>query len=140
MLVFGKCQCSYQYLLGKALCVLQAVCEGLDEEVAAGLTQSIVVLTFLAGLGQQSQPDLGHRVTTGLLPKHMQRRKGKHRDKLFVKYSQECFTTASPNEPLVKLVHYAHRCLYLLILEVNRSASFSSERAYSLSISPRRRR
>lgn len=51
LFVFGGCQCSYQYLLGKALCVLQAVCEGLDEEGAAALTQSIVVPTFLAGLG-----------------------------------------------------------------------------------------
>lgn len=48
------------YLLGKTLCVIQAVCEGLDEEIVAALTQSIVVLTFLASLGQQSQPDLGH--------------------------------------------------------------------------------
>lgn len=67
MKVFGGCQ----YLLGKTLCVLQAVCERLDKDIAAALTQSIVVLTFLAGLGQQSQPDLGHRVTTGLLPEHM---------------------------------------------------------------------
>lgn len=63
--------CLYQYLLGKALCVLQTVCEGLDEEVAATLTQPIMVPTFLAGLAQQSQPDLRHRVTAGLLPENM---------------------------------------------------------------------
>lgn len=53
-------QCYCRYLLGKTLCVLQAVCEGLDEKMTALLTQSIVVPTFLAGLGQQSEPDLGH--------------------------------------------------------------------------------
>lgn len=47
--VFGLGAASH-YLLGKALCVLQTVCEGLDEEVAADFTQSIMVPTFLAGL------------------------------------------------------------------------------------------
>lgn len=62
------CQCFYQYLLGKALCVLQAVREGLEEEVAAVLAHCAVAFTFLAGLGKQSQPHLGHGVTAGLLP------------------------------------------------------------------------
>lgn len=36
--------------------------------------------------------------------------------------------------------HFKLNSSYLLVLEANRSASFSRERAYSLSISPRRRR
>lgn len=44
------------------------MCERLDEDIAAALTQSAVVLTFLAGLREEGHPDLGHRVTTGLLP------------------------------------------------------------------------
>ncbi|TNN82823.1 hypothetical protein EYF80_006780 [Liparis tanakae] len=60
-------QSSGQYLLCEALCVLQAVCEGLDEDVAAALTQTTVLPAFLAGLGQHSQPDLGHRVVRQVL-------------------------------------------------------------------------
>lgn len=81
------CQYLYHYLLGKALCVLQTICEGLDEEVAAAFTQSIVIPTFLASLSQQSHPDLCHRVTAGLLPEHMYRRKRRHRDKQFIRYN-----------------------------------------------------
>lgn len=54
------------------------MCEGLDEKVAAALTQSIVVLAILASLGQEGHPDLSHRVTTGLLPVN---RKDRHGDK-----------------------------------------------------------
>lgn len=59
------------YLLCKALRVLHTVCERLGEEVAAAFTQSIMVPAFLAGLGQQSEPHLGHGVTAGLLPERV---------------------------------------------------------------------
>lgn len=59
------------YLLGQALRVLQAVREGLDQEVAAALTQSAVVLALLAGVGEESQPHLRHRVAAGLLSEHV---------------------------------------------------------------------
>lgn len=108
------------YLLGQALCVLQAVCEGLDQEVAAALTQSAVVLALLAGVGEESQPHLRHRVAAGLLSEHVragvQVRQGK----------AEC--------------RFVLGFFYLLSLEVNLSASLSSDRAYSLSSSPRLRR
>lgn len=64
------------YLLGQALRVLQAVREGLDQEVAAALTQSAVVLALLAGVGEESQPHLRHRVAAGLLSEHVRERGG----------------------------------------------------------------
>lgn len=56
------------YLLGQALRVLQAVRERLDQEVAAALAQSTVVSALLAGVREESQPHLRHRVAAGLLP------------------------------------------------------------------------
>lgn len=58
------------YLFSEALSVLQTVYDGLDQKVAAAFAQSVVVLTFLTGLGQQSHPNFGHRVSTGILPEH----------------------------------------------------------------------
>lgn len=60
----------HRYLLCESLCVLQTLCERLNKNVAAALTQAIVVATFLTGLGQQSHPNLGYCVTAGLLPDH----------------------------------------------------------------------
>lgn len=57
-----------EYLLCEPLCVLQALCEGLNENVAAALAQAIVVSTLLTSLGQQSHPNLGYCVAAGLLP------------------------------------------------------------------------
>lgn len=56
------------HLFSEALSALQTVHDGLDEEAAATFTESTVVLTFLSGLGEQSHPNLGHRVSTGVLP------------------------------------------------------------------------
>lgn len=111
------------YLLGQALRVLQAVREGLDQEVAAALTQSAVVLALLAGVGEESQPHLRHRVAAGLLSEHV--RGGGRSDR--VKLNVGCWL-------------FWGFFFYLLSLEVNLSASLSSDRAYSLSISPRLRR
>ena len=120
-----------QYLLGEALCVLQTVCEWLDEKVAAALAQHIMVPTFQPGLGQQGQPDFSHRVTAGILPE--------------VKGTNcvwDIMRNVTKQQPQMKhlyiFIKFVHG--YLLILDVNLSASFSRERAYSLSISPRRRR
>lgn len=63
-------KCRHQYLLCQSLCVIQTLCERLNNNIAAALAQAIVLSTFLAGLGQQSHPNLGHRVTAGLLPDH----------------------------------------------------------------------
>lgn len=62
-----------QYLLSQTLCVIQTVHDWRYEDVAATFTQSAVVLTFLAGLRQQSQPDLGDGVGAGLLPEREKR-------------------------------------------------------------------
>lgn len=91
-------KCRLQYLLCEPLCVLQALCERLNESVAAGLTQATVVPTFLTGLGQQSHPNLGYGVTAGLLPKHTPKAQVKHA--AFIKMTPgisvtPCFTSWS---------------------------------------------
>lgn len=58
------------YLLGQALRVLQALGEGLDQEVAAALAQAAVVLALLAGVREESQPHLRNRVGAGILSEH----------------------------------------------------------------------
>lgn len=64
----SRCQLPL-YLLGQALRVLQAVREGLNQEVAAALAQPAVVFALLAGVREESQPHLRHRVAAGLLSK-----------------------------------------------------------------------
>lgn len=103
----------------QAVCVLWDVDQTLCESVAAGVSQGRMFATLKARLSQQNGPDLTHRLTPLLLPE----------EKHILQLSSGQLRGGGRRV-----------CPYFLVLWVNLSVSLSRVRAYSASMSPRRRR
>ncbi|TNN25716.1 hypothetical protein EYF80_064152 [Liparis tanakae] len=100
--------------------VLGAVGQLLRERVAAGVAQRRVLPALQAGLSQQHGPHLAHRRAPLLLPEE----------------HKAVTLRGAPRDPRGAAPGGAH----FLVLWVKRSVSLSRARAYSASMSPRRRR
>lgn len=110
------------------VCILRAVSQPLCECVAAGVSQRCMFPALQTSLSQQNRPDLTHRLTPLLLPAEKQT--------TLLSYSSMGHFKNHPREEALKYFVQT----YFFVLWVNRSVSLSRARAYSASMSPRRRR